>query len=367
MDPKGRRRPAAIPPQLEADFARSLVEENNKNLPIAALAAIGIFSLYLLQLRFAPGLDPAEHPKIIAAYALCYSAFIALSALFLAWDRLAARGGSGRAVGWVQTAYVASLLIAAACLTSIDLLRERDYSGLGFASMALALAWRAKARRYAPLLGAAPFACLAFSVLGGVPLSADLALPIFVSCLLALVAARILESSRKSSFLMQAELREQSTRDPLTGLRNRRFLVESMDLVLAGARRNGFPLGILIIDIDHFKDVNDEKGHPVGDLVLQTIAGELIAALRCCDLVVRFGGEEFLAVLVDTGLEGGYVVAERIRERIAALELPELGRQVTVSCGLAELAADESFECGVTRADAKLYAAKREGRNRTER
>lgn len=174
---------------------------------------------------------------------------------------------------------------------------------------------------------------------------------------------------------LQAELREKnatlerlSTTDAVTGLRNRRYVGEFLSLEALRATRYHTPLSVMMLDIDHFKRVNDGHGHRVGDVVLQVIADTLRSTLRATDLAGRYGGEEFLVVLPQTDLAGAETLGERVREAIEATEI-EIGAasslSVTVSIGIAELGdAGGGIESLVERADAALYAAKDAGRNR---
>jgi diguanylate cyclase (GGDEF)-like protein len=156
--------------------------------------------------------------------------------------------------------------------------------------------------------------------------------------------------------------------DALTGVDNRpRFFTRAEDRV-AAARSGGHPLAALMIDVDHFKDVNDAHGHRVGDDVLRTVADRLAAHLRPGDVLGRYGGEEFAAVLRDDG-EGAEAVAERLRRAVAADPVRRGDRElaVTVSVGVAHLRpADRDLSALLARADAALYLAKHSGRNRVE-
>ncbi|GAB2521226.1 GGDEF domain-containing protein [Lysobacter humi (ex Lee et al. 2017)] len=160
--------------------------------------------------------------------------------------------------------------------------------------------------------------------------------------------------------------REDAGRDPLTGLANRRMTLARLGTERERARRHDSPLSLLMLDLDRFKAVNDRWGHPAGDVVLRTTASAIAAELRACDLGARFGGEEFLVLLPDTAGDDAARVAERIRRRIAALEIDvgEAMLQVTVSIGLATLHGDEAIEAAIGRADAALYRAKAGGRDR---
>ncbi|SDT22767.1 GGDEF domain-containing protein [Pseudomonas oryzae] len=161
-------------------------------------------------------------------------------------------------------------------------------------------------------------------------------------------------------------LEQLATTDPLTGLANRRRLFEQLDHEAARHRRSLQPLSLLLIDIDHFKRVNDNWGHNAGDHVLQGLARLLVSGLRQVDLTARYGGEEFLVVLPDTGTEGALAAAELVRRRVAASQLPlsdDETLQLTVSIGVATLQDDESIPNLIDRADRALYQAKHQGRN----
>jgi diguanylate cyclase (GGDEF)-like protein len=165
-------------------------------------------------------------------------------------------------------------------------------------------------------------------------------------------------------------LRELAITDPLTRLYNRRHLMETLERELHRTRRTATPLSAIIIDIDHFKRVNDSYGHQFGDEVLAGVAALTAKALRTYDLAARYGGEEFFVVLPDTPLADAVVVAERIRHNVETLTFPgrleELG--VTVSLGVATFPARgvTSIETLIRAADQALYRAKQGGRNRTE-
>jgi len=155
--------------------------------------------------------------------------------------------------------------------------------------------------------------------------------------------------------------------DSLTGLHNRRYLSRHLDGLLADARKNAKPLALLMVDIDHFKSVNDTHGHAVGDEVIRVVANRLQQHVRSFDTIARWGGEEFVVAMPDASLDVATTVAERLRRKIAAaparmdsegLELP-----ITVSIGIAVASNDGAAEL-LQRADAALYAAKRAGRNR---
>jgi two-component system, cell cycle response regulator len=177
---------------------------------------------------------------------------------------------------------------------------------------------------------------------------------------------------RLQAELMEAReaLREQATRDALTGLWNRRSILEILDRELARARREGRPLSLAVSDIDHFKRVNDTYGHLTGDEVLLEVGRRMVASTRSYDSVGRYGGEEFLIVLPGCALENAAVHAERTLTRIGTLPIttPTTEIAVTISVGLtsATLEPGETAQSLIHRADEALYQAKRNGRNRVE-
>ena len=161
--------------------------------------------------------------------------------------------------------------------------------------------------------------------------------------------------------------------DPLTGSLNRRAFTEDAVQVIATARSTGQPLSVLMIDIDHFKAVNDNYGHPAGDLVINAIVNRLLTEVRASDILCRMGGEEFAIMLPGDSLAAAAAAAERFRSTISAEPVsidykggPQL-LSVSVSIGVAQLhAEDTSLFTALSRADSSLYAAKQNGRNRVE-
>ncbi len=156
-------------------------------------------------------------------------------------------------------------------------------------------------------------------------------------------------------------------RDSLSGLGNRTALDQALATESARAQRFGLPFTMLVVDIDHFKNVNDTLGHSAGDQVIRSVATELVACLRPYDQAFRYGGEEFVVLLGQTGTAKGMEIAERIRRRIAAqckpVENPSL--RITVSVGLAGFNPAHTPAQLFERADKALYRAKESGRNRT--
>jgi diguanylate cyclase (GGDEF)-like protein len=168
-------------------------------------------------------------------------------------------------------------------------------------------------------------------------------------------------------------LSEVSSRDSLTGLYNRWFVIEKLDSELNRAMRHGSPMSLLMLDVDHFKRVNDTFGHAAGDQVLQGIGKVLRDSCRVYDVAGRYGGEEFCIVLPETKPGNTSVVAERIRSRLESTEIPcgETSIVVTASIGIAGMDTPADSEvlspaALLDRADRALYSAKNRGRNRVE-
>ena len=167
-----------------------------------------------------------------------------------------------------------------------------------------------------------------------------------------------------SNIALREKLRNQALRDPLTGLYNRRFMEDTLDRLIHLADRNQNPIAAIMIDLDHFKTLNDQHGHAMGDTVLRAAAAAVTGALRQSDVACRYGGEELIVLLPDCDLECGAAKAETLRQRIEALSEIH-GARVTASFGVASIpeAASQAGDL-VAMADAALYRAKQAGRNR---
>lgn len=177
--------------------------------------------------------------------------------------------------------------------------------------------------------------------------------------------APVLETKR-----LMENLRDSTLRDPMTGLNNRRFLEEYVETLVASVQRKQTHVAILMLDLDYFKMVNDTYGHDAGDAVLKALSSLLKQSVRASDMVIRYGGEEFLIILVDSeGVEADHV-AEKIRLAVEGLKVQIAGitLQKTISIGIADFPTDsDTFWQAVKFADVALYQAKEQGRNRVIR
>ena len=175
-----------------------------------------------------------------------------------------------------------------------------------------------------------------------------------------LLIAEIAERKRA-----EEKLRELSETDHLTKIYNRRKLLELLGTEVAKAKRYARPLTIVMLDIDHFKKINDNYGHSIGDIVLKITTNIVGGIIRKVDIFARYGGEEFMILSPETGMEGALVMAEKIRVAVETYSYPA-GVSVTISAGVAEWSRDDSVAAFIKKVDETLYVAKNRGRNRVE-
>lgn len=247
------------------------------------------------------------------------TAVFTLIVAFLAWRR------GSRAAGWFLLAW--GLLEACTIATVVQLLLDRsEESGRLLYYFALPLS----------MVAAAVFIALG-------------------------VADRLREQRLA---LSEAERRAQT--DPLTGVLNRRSLIERLEAAGVRARARGLPISILFIDLDHFKMINDSYGHPAGDACLRAVIGPIQAELRQSDVIGRFGGEEFVVILSSADAAAARPIAERIRGRVEEVIVDGFGAAIRMTCSIGVAASDAEGDWGETliaRADEAVYVAKRSGRN----
>tara|TARA_B110000858_G_scaffold198442_1_gene265100 strand:- start:68903 stop:69865 length:963 start_codon:yes stop_codon:yes gene_type:complete len=194
----------------------------------------------------------------------------------------------------------------------------------------------------------------------------------FCTNLLMLLSLRMRSSniSLEESESLQGKFEQQAQTDGLTGVYNRRWLDQMLPRLLQRSEKDGMPFCVLMIDIDNFKKFNDNFGHAVGDKALRIVADTLVTKVRPIDLIVRYGGEEFCALLPETDLQSGIGAGERLRKAIHKIEVCDSNDKpipgITISAGLAERREGESADDMLKRADQALYLAKAQGRDRVE-
>jgi len=190
-------------------------------------------------------------------------------------------------------------------------------------------------------------------------------LPLSMVAAAILVALGVADRLREQRVaLTDAERRAQT--DPLTGVLNRRSLIERLDAACARAQARGLPIALLFIDLDHFKIINDTRGHQAGDACLRAVIAPIQDELRHSDVIGRFGGEEFVVILSSADVQTARATALRIRERVAALEVNGYGATIRLTCSIGVAASDTLNAWGerlLAFADAAVYEAKGAGRN----
>jgi diguanylate cyclase (GGDEF)-like protein/PAS domain S-box-containing protein len=180
---------------------------------------------------------------------------------------------------------------------------------------------------------------------------------------------RQLQEQLQENVALHALLTEQTLRDPLTGLHNRRYLEETLPRELSRAKRVGYPMALIMVDLDHFKRVNDTYGHPTGDAVLRAMASILLHGAREGDIICRFGGEEFLVALPNMTIERAQTRAKAWQTALgsASIQHGAFSVQITLSAGISAFPDNGAdVETLLHRADEALYRAKANGRNRVE-
>ncbi|WP_088328984.1 GGDEF domain-containing protein [Lacimicrobium sp. SS2-24] len=163
------------------------------------------------------------------------------------------------------------------------------------------------------------------------------------------------------------KLKNDAYTDKLTGLRNRRFFNRITSGVFSSAQRYGFSTCVILADIDDFKQLNDTHGHMSGDEAIRSVADALKMLLREEDILIRFGGEEFLALLPNTDFNTALKVAERMRHAVERMSNPEIPNQITLSLGVSQVKDLDDLESSIQRADAAMYDAKQRGKNQVAR
>ena len=172
-----------------------------------------------------------------------------------------------------------------------------------------------------------------------------------------------LRNWRKENHSLIHQLKHLATTDELTGVMNRRHFMDIFEREIASAERFGHAVSIAMVDIDHFKRINDQHGHATGDLALRKFCNHIEAHLRKTDILCRYGGEEFLIAMPFTDIDGAAHLLEKIRLSLSNIRIPNV-RQITASFGVAQHFQEELLADVIARADSALYRAKESGRNK---
>ena len=287
-----------------------------------------------------------------------------------------------RIFGWIGIAFVAlafsNLGKLAGFGPQIAALGNLMFLGLAiYMTVVVFLAWRRGSRAAGWFLiawGLLQFSTIAITLSwllfdqAGIELVLYLGLPLSIVCAAVLIALGVADRLREQRVaLTDAERRAQT--DPLTGVLNRRSLLERLDAACQRAKTRGLPIAVLFIDLDHFKSINDSHGHPAGDACLAAIIDPIQAELRQSDVIGRFGGEEFVVILSSADATAALPIAERIVARIAELRVDGFGAPIALTCSIGVAASDTLGVWGahlIAQADSAVYAAKKLGRNQVQ-
>ena len=315
--------PVAVSAAAAALFVREFA--NLKVFSPRIYRIFGWLALAFLVLTLSNGLRAFGFGMIVARTGdlmFVGSAIFTMVVAFLAWRR-----GGNRAAGWFLIAW--SLLCIFQILTALRLLYTRADSAEGLVYYGLA-----------PSMVAAAV----------------------------LIALGVSDLVRQQSLaLTDAERRAQT--DPLTGVLNRRSLIERLDAACVRARARNLPISVLFLDLDHFKQINDNFGHAAGDACLAGIIPPIQAELRQSDVIGRYGGEEFVVILYGADAAAAYPIAERICRRVSDISIEGFGTAVRLTCSIGVAASDTLEVWGqhlIAHADTAVYAAKRSGRNQVQ-
>lgn len=250
-------------------------------------------------------------------------------------------------------------------LTLLDLQSSSDYSAYAVGLFMVAYLFRIDWKQYVifSVSGLLLFISACVFFLDSM-LTPDRMLPIVIFTILSIYLVFVREKTRLQMLELKVKLEDSALKDPLTGLYNRRYLFDILPLRISLFGRYGDKTSILLIDIDHFKKVNDQLGHSVGDRVLKSFAMVIRDGIRETDTAYRYGGEEFLIVLNDTERDQAGLMAERMRKSIENYNFEEVPWTVTISIGIAEVRLGDNDDHLIERADNNLYEAKKTGRNK---
>ena len=359
MFPSAKR----FPPPLEAQFRASR---------LAALAEINVTTFWLvaaLVMAFSWWdwyVDPVHWGTAFVIRGA--GSVIVLASGFA--QRLSGRVDWAAAIAKVR--FAAAVVAVAGALAVLD---QGYVVGLaGLVVVLLAGPYIAVDRRDLLVMNAAPLVAIGLIMYAaGLDRFAVINSAIFLALAVAvsLLLARVFEASNRRAFALEQELTSEARTDALTGLRNRWALEEVAASELKRSARSASPLSVIVCDIDNFKDINDRHGHDAGDRVIRAVAERLSSVTRATDALGRWGGEEFLAILPQTGVLEAAVLAERMRSVVQAAVMPLPDEcHVTISFGVAGLEGEgipdtaARWDHVVREADRAMYRAKAAGRNR---
>jgi diguanylate cyclase (GGDEF)-like protein len=344
------------------------VNKNWNRFPRFAVIAFVVSSIFFLQHTFYPNVDRKSF--LYDAYLIAYGLLPIITALYTILVYILNK--SHIRIHFVYLSYFGLFIICVLYMNILKLYHSDDLSLYTFVMMAIPLIIRTRLIYYSLIYTVVWLGfmfCVYIFHFDKVSFFKNSQL--FLYALVGYLTTLTIEYARRKTFHLEEELRRKNTilesisvKDPLTGLFNRRYMMDLLVHHILLSRRHCKPFSQGIIDIDHFKRVNDTLGHLTGDDVLKEIARIIKIAVRISDLVFRFGGEEFIILFPETNLENASIVMERIRKSIESNVFNGVPWKISASGGFTELLATDSPETILKRSDELLYKAKMEGRNR---
>jgi diguanylate cyclase (GGDEF)-like protein len=347
------------------NYQKDLIFDNRRRIQILSYLILAVGAGFLIQHLLFPGASAGTGDA--TAYLIIYIAMLVGGLIALSYPLIFRRRAVSPGLeSPLQIALTAFFLAAGVALTILDINYGDGFTAYVVVAVLSGILLRNRNLTVVLLFLAAAAAIVVGLALQGAPLTwtRGFQLTLFTAMGIALGVVR--ERDRRDRFDAQLQLLEQSIVDPLTDVYNRRFFIEELERTVQRRKRYGHPFCLAIIDIDQFKDVNDQFGHLVGDSVLESYAWMLLDHLRESDVVSRYGGDEFMIILSETRLPEAVHVLERLRRHFEEHEFQGIGRAITCSIGVVECPEDGVTNILIQDADELLYRAKEEGRNRVQ-
>ncbi len=339
------------------------LHHNYKTFMILAIILFASCGIFLLQKLYLP--DRNTSALYTARYVRLYLSALIFAPLFMAGSWFARKKHLKKLVSAAALLFCLFVVTLGLSLTLLDFHDYQNLTAVYIATIGVSIMLSAPYRWYALIiLYLTALFCIVYVMF--LQETANQSLIISIAFLGGLSAAlgMYTERSRTQNQVARLRMRDMMLRDHLTGVYNRIFLHEYINRMLETKHRYNTDISCLLIDVDHFKDINDTRGHQTGDRVLSALTRCLQEQIRQSDIIARMGGEEFLIVLPQTSLRNASRVAEKVR---AAVERADLeGVKITISIGVGEFRESEQFESLYHRIDEALYRAKKGGRNRYE-
>jgi len=352
------------------DYLQHQVEDNYTRFIITTYITglIGVLFIFRNLYRTEAGLNGSDS----IYYLYTWIALVSFSVVTRIALPLAKRQTNVVTTDMVMFAFACSMCAVSASISALDSQVSSDFTAYAFTILGTATAYRATSEKYFAIMAfTLIYFCLAYFYFLAQPFSLSFLVPIVAISTISYFIAASLEKNRMkmvqlSMALEQSnqKLRDETIRDPLTKLYNRRYLTDFLQRELKEFQRSREPFCVAVCDLDHFKRINDTLGHLTGDNVLIQFAELLQESSRATDILIRFGGEEFVIVMPRTSVKSAEGVIDRLRQNIEYTKFNDLPWSLTASFGLTESRHKDTDNLLLARADDLLYQAKQAGRNR---